>query len=315
MKYPAKWSLRCVDTGSEYCPCYLAESGNCLGCSLLAGQEFCDCNWSGTCSYLNYHFSQGNVVERCELTVAVDKIQLTAKLLELRFYLEPKWLPFFSHPGTFLFVRSVSTPNFAAVPISIVDATTDQVRLVVDCIGPKTCLLTHTDNQMIIRGPYYSGLSDSFILKNIRNANVILVAGGMGQSAVVLAAKTLLRGENRLWACLAPGSADVIYVEQTLKEYGVEVKKVTSMRQHGFKIIHNWFLELEPLLVVCAGSEKLQAAVWAMMQSVASKAEFVCSQNTVMCCGDGLCGSCLSTYFGQNRVPLCKAQYRFRRDN
>ncbi len=72
-----QWSLTCVDAGSEYCPCHLAENGTCLACSLLSGEDFCDCRWSGSCSYLNYQFSQGVINERSECTVLVNKKRLT----------------------------------------------------------------------------------------------------------------------------------------------------------------------------------------------------------------------------------------------
>lgn len=38
MEQAAEWSLFCVDAGSAYCPCYLAESGECIACSLLRGK-------------------------------------------------------------------------------------------------------------------------------------------------------------------------------------------------------------------------------------------------------------------------------------
>lgn len=312
VKEPATWSLRCVDAGSEYCPCHLAESGTCLVCSLLAGADFCDCLWSGSCSYLNHLFAQGGLTNRSEVSVVTAKKHLTPELLELRFRIERNRLPSFSHAGTFLFVRPASALNHAAVPISIVDVTIDEVWLVIDCVGPKTHLLKQAGPQMIIRGPYYTALSNSQILKTTRNTNTVLVAGGVGQSAIVLAAKALLRGGNRVWACLAPGTTGLVYVEQSLKNYGVEVQTVPSMRQQGMQVIRNWLALLEPTIIVCAGPDKLQDMVWAMVQSVSSKAEFVCSQNVVMCCGDGLCGSCLSTRFGEKRVPLCKAQYSIR---
>ncbi len=310
-----QWSLICVDAGSEYCPCHLAENGTCLACSLLSGEDFCDCRWSGSCSYLNYQFSQGVINKRSECTVLVNKKRLTPSLLDLRFRPKTSWLPKFAHAGTFLFLRPADAPYYAAVPISIVNITADEVWLVVNCIGPKSSLLMRTDSQVIIRGPYYGALTNSHVLKKTRDANVIMVAGGTGQSALVLAAKTLLRGGNRLWACLAPGSTDLIYVGQTLRKYGVEVNEVSSLRRYGAKIIMNQLTQLEPSLVICAGPEELQTTILTMLCSIGSKAEFVHTKNNVMCCGEGLCGSCLTNHFGQKRVPLCKAQYSFRGGN
>ena len=46
--------LECIDAGSEYCPCYLAETDDCIICSHLQGKEFCDCNWNGVCVYQDF---------------------------------------------------------------------------------------------------------------------------------------------------------------------------------------------------------------------------------------------------------------------
>ena len=47
-----KETIDCIDAGSEFCPCHLAESGECILCSQLQGSHFCDClNWKGVCIY------------------------------------------------------------------------------------------------------------------------------------------------------------------------------------------------------------------------------------------------------------------------
>ena len=308
MEKPPRWSLRCVDASSEYCPCHLAESGNCIACSLLAGAQFCHCSWSGGCVYLNYYFSPGAIAERSEEVVTFEKNEIAPGLIELSFHLGTRWLPGLSQAGVFLFVRPVEAPNSAAVPVSVVNVNGSRIRLVVDCIGPKTRLLSQTKGEIVIRGPYYSGLSDSYALKRIRNSKVLLVAGGVGQSALVLAAKTLLRQENQMWACLAPGSAGLIYVSQDLKSLGVTVEEVP----YGMALIKDWLIKFEPSLVIGAGPKELQTTIQEIMntrEDQRCQAEFVHTQNAVMCCGDGLCGSCLSNDFPQERVPLCKAQY------
>ena len=44
--------VECIDSGTEFCPCKLAEAGECIICSQLQGSCFCDClNWKGVCIY------------------------------------------------------------------------------------------------------------------------------------------------------------------------------------------------------------------------------------------------------------------------
>ena len=55
-----KETIDCIDAGTEYCPCHLAESGECILCSQLQGSHFCDClNWNGVCIYQEL-YNNGN---------------------------------------------------------------------------------------------------------------------------------------------------------------------------------------------------------------------------------------------------------------
>ena len=48
---------QCVDAGSDYCPCHLAEENSCIICTQLQGKGYCDCNWMGVCIYNDFYFS------------------------------------------------------------------------------------------------------------------------------------------------------------------------------------------------------------------------------------------------------------------
>jgi len=60
-------------------------------------------------------------------------------------------------------------------------------------------------------------LPDTQILKTTRNEEAVLVAGGMGQSAIVMAAKALLRGGNTIKVCLALVRLTWVYVGEKLR--------------------------------------------------------------------------------------------------
>ncbi|MDU3723748.1 MAG: sulfide/dihydroorotate dehydrogenase-like FAD/NAD-binding protein, partial [Clostridium celatum] len=60
-----KETIDCIDAGTEYCPCHLAESGECILCSQLQGSHFCDClNWKGVCIYQELHDNGGKAKEQ-----------------------------------------------------------------------------------------------------------------------------------------------------------------------------------------------------------------------------------------------------------
>lgn len=47
-------SGQCEITGSEGCPCVLANLEECLVCSHLQGLDFCDCSWTKNCVYISF---------------------------------------------------------------------------------------------------------------------------------------------------------------------------------------------------------------------------------------------------------------------
>ncbi|NMA54863.1 MAG: hypothetical protein GX952_02885 [Firmicutes bacterium] len=308
MGTPAKWSLQCVDAGTQYCPCYLAESGHCFVCSLLAGAEFCDCRWSGDCSYMNFRHKNRVPAGREETVVEVKVQLLRPDLIDIRFRVGAEAAMHYSQPGAFLFIRPLSAPSSAAVPLSIVDVINDEIWLVAKCVGPKSKLLSSLARKAVVKGPFFSALSSSHLIKISRNQRVVLAAGGVGQSAIILAAKTLQRGGNIMKACIAPGAAGMIYTAAGLENCGAEVVEVASMRESGLDLIGEWLIHFEPTLVVCAGPDIFKDALWQL--AAGRGLDLVHSQNINICCGEGLCGSCLSADFEQGRVPLCKAQYR-----
>ncbi|MGI6604369.1 MAG: hypothetical protein ACOX2S_04825 [bacterium] len=309
MQGAVQWSLACVDAGSEFCPCYLGMTGECLVCSLLRGEDFCSCSWSGSCSYLNQRWSRGRIKERRKEEVEVEKEELTPGLISFRLRLEQELVRELNNPGSFLFLRPVGVPEAAALPVSVVDTEGREVWLVVVLAGPKTRLLSETDGKLVVHGPYYNGVLGLATLKSARAGTAVIVAGGVGQSTAVLVARQLIRGGNRVKACLAPGSAGRIYVAEKLRGLGVEVTEVKSMRTEGLPFLAQWLKE-KPLVVFSGGPDSLHRAVMELVRKEDGDTELVCSQNSVICCGDGLCGSCVDFLADGRRVPKCKAQYR-----
>lgn len=314
MERVAEWSLACVDAGSEYCPCYLAASGECFVCSLLRGEEFCACSWSGTCSYLHYLWSQGQIKTRREIEVTVTREELGPNLLRLVLDLPPAWMGELGNPGAFLFLRHANVPPAAAVPVSVFEITEAGAEVVLYVDGPKTRLLAPATatSRLVAKGPYYNGVQGLAALKRARGGEAVLVAGGVGQSATVLVARQLLRGGNRVRACLAPGRAGVNYAAERLRVLSVEVKEVKSLRGEGLSLVSEW-LRKKPTVVFSAGPDTLHREVALLMAKAGAGTELATSQNTVLCCGEGLCGSCVILTAGRRRVPRCKAQFQVER--
>ncbi|MGF7185682.1 hypothetical protein GGQ84_001774 [Desulfitispora alkaliphila] len=53
--------IQCNQMASNACPCALSALNNCVMCSHLKGENFCNCNWNGHCVFLEYKFQQPKV--------------------------------------------------------------------------------------------------------------------------------------------------------------------------------------------------------------------------------------------------------------
>ncbi|HHY92031.1 MAG TPA: hypothetical protein GX511_01660 [Firmicutes bacterium] len=309
MERAAEWSLSCVDAGSPYCPCYLAESGECIACSLLRGQDFCQCSWSGVCSYLNYRWAGGKIQGRCEELVEVTRETIAPDLIRFILAAKAEMVRELGNPGAFILLRSLELPPAATVPLSVVDAYGERVEVVVHVDGPKTRFLAHPEVRLAVKGPFYSGVQGLAFLKGLRSGLGVIVAGGVGQSAAVLVARQLRRGGNRVLACLAPGRAGVNYVADPLRRLGVEVTEVTTLRREGWPLFTRWLAE-GPGVIFSAGPDALHERVAAWLHEQGRPIPLATAQNAIMCCGEGLCGSCVTFTAHRRRVPRCKAQYQ-----
>lgn len=64
-----KRPVECVDAGSAYCPCQLAELGQCIECSLLRGEDECRCHWAGSCIWSHSQWGRGKIRQSCKFPI------------------------------------------------------------------------------------------------------------------------------------------------------------------------------------------------------------------------------------------------------
>ena len=139
---------------------------------------------------------------------------------------------------------------------------------------------------------------------------VILIAGGIGQAPLFPLATKLTRSSNRVMAMLAPGKVGKVFIDGQLEEMGVQVHKVSSMRQSGISMLREWFA-LKPDLIVSAGPDAQHYGVIAAMQAAGVNVPMVATNNATMCCGEGICGSCLKKTRDNQTIRMCKQQTDF----
>ena len=217
-----KETIDCIDAGTEFCPCHLAESGECILCSQLQGGHFCDClNWKGVCIYQEFH-DNGNKAKEQRKTYTCkvcEKILYPDNVLLIKFEAPHKLVIDLARPGSFIFVRSEENVYFD-VPISILESNieTNIISIMIEVRGIKTKQLLNIESggSITIRGPYWNGV---FGLKNIRkqkNNETLVIARGIGMAPMMPVIDRLMENGNTVTLILDKQPFRDIYVSEWL---------------------------------------------------------------------------------------------------
>jgi NAD(P)H-flavin reductase len=197
-------AVDCVDAGTEYCPCYLAETNNCLICSQLQGKLFCDCiNWKGVCIYQEYVWNRNKRKESRETLDAkvLEKYYVNDRVIFIKLKVTRTLARELNQPGSYVFIRNVNDPEFFDVPMSVMysDEVAETADMLIQIRGVKTKSLEDVGDLLLVRGPYWNGILGLKNLKSIKDKNCLIIARGIAQAASVLAAKKLCYSGNNVY--------------------------------------------------------------------------------------------------------------------
>lgn len=310
---------QCIDMNSKYCPCLLAETNHCIFCSHLKGETTCNCNWSGICILYEKKWSYNKPQQMEEpLTIRMEeqvefiiKEKIGDNTVILEFEVSNELAGELKKIGSFVFLRSPADPYFFNFPVNIMKITGNTLQVGIETIGPKSMrVLADNNNKLIVRGPYYNGVLGGPWIDNITGGNIILVAGGIGQAPGFPLAVQLINNGNQVKALLAPGKVGSIFIATELSDMGVQVHKVSSLRQSGIPLLKEWFT-MKPDLIVSAGPDEQHYGIIAAMQAAGVNIPMVATNNATMCCGEGICGSCLKKTRNNKNIRMCKQQIDF----
>ncbi len=310
---------QCIDINSKYCPCLLAETNNCIFCSHLKGEKTCDCNWSGRCILYEQHWQYKKKQDANEpVTVRIEeevefivKERMGEQTVLLEMSVTSPLAEELKPVGSFVFLRRPSDPYYFNFPVNIMTIQGNTIQVAIETIGPKSKrILEENNTKLLLRGPYYNGVLGAPWIDNITDGNIILVAGGIGQAPAFPLALKLRENNNKVTALLAPGKVGKIFIVKALEELGITVQQVSSLRQYGMPMLGEWFA-CRPDLVVSAGPDEQHYGVIAAMQGARVNIPMVATNNARMCCGEGICGSCLKKTRDHGLIRMCKQQTDF----
>ena len=310
----------CIDAGTEFCPCHLAESNECILCSQLQGSCFCDClNWNGVCIYHEYINNGSKAKEgRKTYNCLVEKKELYEDdVLLIKFKVPHKLSIDLVKPGSFIFIRTNENVYFD-VPISILesDIETNIVTIMIEIRGIKTKKLLDIEEggEITIRGPYWNGV---FGLKNLNkqiNNNVLVIARGIGMAPMMPVIRKLSLNNNNVDLILDKAPYKDNYVREFLSEYKLNIIEESALDKGDLTdeikvLLKSYIKDKNISYIHIAGADILTVRIIDFLNKIQCEdIKLSCCNNIKMCCGEGVCGSCTARFSGHRVKRFCKVQ-------
>ncbi|SFC23061.1 sulfide/dihydroorotate dehydrogenase-like FAD/NAD-binding protein [Clostridium uliginosum] len=314
-----KEAIDCIDAGTEYCPCKLAESGDCLLCSQLQGECFCDClNWKGVCIYQEL-YNNGNKAKegRKNYTCVVKEVtNYNDEVVMIKFEAPHKLAIDLVRPGSYVFVRTDEN-NYFDIPISIMNSNIENniITILIEIRGIKTknILNIKEKENIVIRGPYWNGV---FGLKNInaqKGGKSLILAKGIGVAPMMPVIRKLIAQDNDVKVVVDKNPFENTFGEEFLSEYSLKANEYDLLEQGKLsdhcKVIIKEALKEGVKYIHIAGADILTYNVIQYLDKLDRKDVLLsCCNNFKMCCGEGVCGACTARFSGHRVKRFCKEQ-------
>ena len=229
----------------------------------------------------------------------VEKEHFSEKVVKL--VVEAPLIARSRRPGHFVIVRTGE--HGERIPLTIADADIEKgtITLVVQAVGDsssKICALNAGDYLTDVVGP----LGQATHIANV--GTVVCCGGGVGVAPLLPIVKAMKQAGNRVISVLAARTKDLIILEDQVREYSDEVIIMTDDGSYGTKgLVTNG---IESVIQRETVNQVVTIGPAIMMKFVAlltQKYEIptVCSLNTIMVDGTGMCGACRITVDGKTK--------------
>lgn len=195
-------------------------------------------------------------------------------------------------PGHFVIVRCGDKGERIPLTIAEADTKTGTITLVVQAVGDSTrdiCALNAGEFLTDVVGPLGRATDIA------RRGTVVCCGGGVGVAPLLPIIKAMKEAGNRVVAVLAARTRELIILEEEVRRYSDEVIIMTDDGSYGRKGLVTE--GLEDVLrrekvdeVVTIGPAIMMKFVAALTRKYGVKT--ICSLNTIMVDGTGMCGAC-----------------------
>lgn len=308
--------VRCRDINTPYCPCLLAATNHCIFCGHLQNRGICDCDWSGVCVYYEYLYNnKKEPVKREQILAPIVSIQsLGEQIQQLRLAVPPEMAYELKSLGAFVFLRAEADQDSCYLPIGVMEAGEDYIDVVIEAVGPKSArVLSPNQAALQLKGPYFNGVLGQPWIEELKYGTILLIAGGMGLPPAWPIARKLVEQNNQVIWLAAPGRFREVFLAEKARNLGIVVQEVPSLRRDGMKWLEEYLVtESLPDLVVSSGPDEQHHGIINLMHQLELNLPLAVTNNAVMCCGEGLCGSCIKVSEDGQVHRLCKIQKDYR---
>ncbi|MCM1992776.1 sulfide/dihydroorotate dehydrogenase-like FAD/NAD-binding protein [Oceanirhabdus seepicola] len=314
---------KCIDAGTEFCPCHLSENNQCILCSALQDKDKCDCeHWSGVCIYQRFIENGKKATEtrkyyQCDI-VKKDKIGkgLLKLIIKVPEYLSDR----LTEPGSFVFLKNPSDKVTFDVPIAVMEVNRKKctITVVLKILGVKTKRIEQlmTGEKITVKGPFWNGILGLRHIKNLKDSTVLVIARGIGQAPMIPPLKELYNNNNKIITIIDKGKEGVEFIRPYLDRFS-HVNIYTSVIDKGIgsrkfeDVFKNIVVHDKVSLVHCDTGDFIIKKVMRYIKEIEKEKglniDFSCCNNFKMCCGEGICGCCTNRR-DSNIKRMCKYQ-------
>lgn len=297
----------CVDSGGKYCPCHLAYSNDCIRCNMLNSNNYCDCVWQGVCilSDIN-HDKYEKTKERNEYLCKVTSVK---KIFDETFLLKikiPKEITKdLIKPGAYVMLKSKEkNSDIFNTPISVMDINDDILEVVIKVLGVKTKNIVNTD-EVVIKAPYFNGIFGLREINTTKNEKCVVMLSGLSQVNSIKVIKKLVESNNKVDVFVNYKGIVINEVIYKIKKFDVNIyyfdfennldKLIGHIKENNIKFVYS------------ASSMIVSKILMDNIDEVDKSIKLSIANNNLICCGEGICGSCAIDINGET-YKTCKSQ-------
>lgn len=230
----------------------------------------------------------------------VDKTHFSEKVVRL--VVEAPEVAKARKPGHFVIVRCGEKGERIPLTISDADVKAGTITLVIQAVGESTqkiCALEPGDYLTDLVGPLGRATA-----VGKRNGTVLCCGGGVGVAPLLPIIKAFKEAGNRVVSVLAARNKDLIILEDEVRQFSDEVIIMTDDGSAGRKGLVTAGVEDVILRENVAEVVAIGPAVMMKFVALTTKkynVPTICSLNTIMVDGTGMCGACRVTVGGKTR--------------